>query len=58
MLYFLENTTIPSGSKGWVAIFPILFVLILVGLGIRKRKQLKSFYQSKIQKSASKKTSM
>lgn len=34
-----------SSSKGWIAIFPILFVVILVVLSIWKRKQLKDFYQ-------------
>jgi hypothetical protein len=35
---------------GWVAIFPILVVLVVVGLLIWKRGPVKNFYDSKMKK--------
>jgi len=41
----------PGTSNGWVAIFPILIVLIVASLAIWKRKEVKSFYDSKMKNS-------
>jgi hypothetical protein len=41
------NDAIP-GSKAWTVIFPILIILIIVGLGIWKRKELKEYYNKKV----------
>jgi hypothetical protein len=38
-------------STGWVAIFPILAIFIIGGLLVWKRRQVKTFYDSKVKKS-------
>lgn len=48
---FVEQPIVESGSKGWVAIFPIAIVGILVGLGVWKKKEVKTFWDNFIKKS-------
>jgi hypothetical protein len=43
-----QNVIEKSGSKGWVVIFPILVLLIIGGLGIWKRREVKIFYHKNI----------
>jgi hypothetical protein len=40
-----------AASTGWVAIFPILAIFIIGGLLVWKRRQVKTFYDSKVKKS-------